>query len=134
MEIFFQPENVSSTQSKVQRKWWWHKWKSDGILSRQAGFESRVRLWLFSVQNCCQSILTGPVSIFLITCNRTVLLLSCFPSSFTIVKIINCYLTMYQEKVKINPKRGRERPIFKKRTLTAEKHQKTNFNPINGQK
>ena len=28
-------------------KWWWHKWKSHGILSRQGGFESQVGLWLF---------------------------------------------------------------------------------------
>ena len=23
-----------------KRKWWWRKWKSNDILSRQAGFES----------------------------------------------------------------------------------------------
>ena len=56
------------------------------------------------------------VGLFLITCNRTVhtlLLLSCFLLSFTIVKIISCKLTMYLEKGKINPKRGPERPIKK---------------------
>ena len=42
------------------------------------------------------------------------LLLSCFLSSFTIAKIFNFKLTMYQEKGKIHIKRGRERPIFKK--------------------
>ena len=53
------------------------------------------------------------VGLFLIRCNRTV---HSLPSSFlfTIVKIINCKLTMYQEKGKINPKRGQERPILKK--------------------
>ena len=36
------------------------------------------------------------------------------PTIISIVKMINCELTMYQEKVKINPKRGSERPILKK--------------------
>ena len=57
------------------------------------------------------------VGLFQITCNRMVHILPSsflFPFTFTIVKIINCKLTMYQEKGKINPKSGRERPIFKK--------------------
>ena len=42
------------------------------------------------------------------------LLYYCFPSSLTTVKFINCYQTIYQQKGKINPKRGQERPMFKK--------------------
>ena len=71
-------------------------------------FQFRIAVNLFSLG----------VGLFLITCNRTVHTL---PPSFVfpiiiyiIVKIINCKLSMYQEKLKINPKRGRERPIFKK--------------------
>ena len=43
---------------RIKKKWWWHKWKSDGIQSCQAWFESWDGLGLFSGQNCCQSILT----------------------------------------------------------------------------
>ena len=41
------------------------------------------------------------------------LLLSCFQSSFTIAKFINCYITIL-EKGKRNPKRGLEMPRLKK--------------------
>ena len=58
-------------------------------------FQVRIAVNLFSL---------GAV-LFLIRSNRTFLLLSCFLSSFAIVKIINGNPTMYQEKGKINTKR-----------------------------
>ena len=67
-------------------------------------FQFRIVVNLFSLG----------VGLFLIMCNRTVHTLpsssSCL-SSFTSLKFINCNVTMYQEKEKINPKRGWEKPI-----------------------
>ena len=72
----------------------------------------RTGLGFFSVQNCCQTILTG-CRAFLIMWNRLVHTLpSSFLSPFIIVKFFNCNLTTHQEKEKISPKGGRERPVF----------------------
>ena len=75
--------STSFLAEKIQRQWCWHKWQSGGILG-QARFKSWDRLRLFSVQNCCQSILTGCQAFFLIKRNSMVHSFSSFffPVSF----------------------------------------------------
>ena len=48
----WKPASNMSSVSLIAKMWkrWWHKWYSDGILSGQAGFESRDRLRLFSTE------------------------------------------------------------------------------------
>ena len=58
----------------------------------------RMDLGFFSVQNCHKLFSLG-VGLFQITCNGTVhTLTSSFLSSFTMIKFINCNLTVNQEK------------------------------------
>ena len=60
--MFFYPVAgrwLAKKNGKKLTKRWWHKWQSDGILSGKARFKPSDRHGLFSVQNCCQSILTG---------------------------------------------------------------------------
>ena len=68
----------------------------------------------FLTQNCHQSILSVSRTFHKKMCNRT---MQTLPYSFmfpiTNHKFIDFNLTMYQEKGKWNPKRGRERPTFK---------------------
>ena len=45
--ISSQGEQYAFGNSLEHGQWWWRKWKSDGILSEQAGFESRDTLGFF---------------------------------------------------------------------------------------
>ena len=84
------------------------------------GLNPRTDFWFFF--RIAVNLFSLGVWLFLITCNRTMHTHPSsfqFPSSSTIVKFINCKLTMYQEKGTIYPKRGRERPILKTHHTTA---------------
>ena len=80
------------------------------------GSNPRMELGFFKVQNSSQFFSLG-VGLFLMKCNSTVhtlfILLSSFLSSFTIVKFINCILSMYQEKGKRKSKKRLGKAHFK---------------------
>ena len=94
-------------------QWWWHKWQNDGILSGQAGFESQDGLRLFSVQNCCQSILTESGT-FSNNVEQTLPSSFLFPIIIYLCEIYQLHTNNVPKKGKNKSKRGRERPILKK--------------------
>ena len=81
---------------------WWHS-----VWAGWVWIPGQTRL--FPILNCCQSILTG--------CWAFSNLFFFFLLKLTMVKFINCYLTLYQEKGKNNTKRSQERPVLKKHRL-----------------